>query len=323
MIVEDERVVARNRAGRPVTAGINLRMAASFPLLLFILICPLSNVAYSAEKVVLQLRWDHQFQFAGYYAALWQGYYREAGLDVEIRSAITPERKILRTVKEVAEGRADFGVGAADILVARDKGAPLVLLAVIFQQSAARFYAQETTHLRSPAELLRLRVARNVNDLIDVELQAMLRAEGIDPERVKAYPHEPGIDHLVRGRVDVVPGYSTFMPYYCDRLSLRLVSLAPSSYGIDFYGDSIFTHERVIKAKPEIAEHFKQASLRGWRYALEDLTTHRSYRNAFPLSEALEQISSHSGSRYDPGVVDACLKLFREEDFQFNPNGRD
>jgi HD-GYP domain-containing protein (c-di-GMP phosphodiesterase class II) len=50
--------------------------------------------------------------------------------------------------------------------------------------------------------------------------------------------------------------------------------------------------------------------------ALEDLTTHRSYRNAFPLNEALEEISSHSGSRYDPAVVAACLRLFKEKGYK-------
>ena len=46
--------------------------------------------------------------------------------------------------------------------------------------------------------------------------------------------------------------------------------------------------------------------------AVEDLTSHRAYRKAFLLSEALEIISSHSGSKYDPEVVAACLKLFKE-----------
>ena len=36
----------------------------------------------AAEPVSLLLRWDHQFQFAGYYAALWKGYYSDAGLEV-------------------------------------------------------------------------------------------------------------------------------------------------------------------------------------------------------------------------------------------------
>jgi len=49
--------------------------------------------------------------------------------------------------------------------------------------------------------------------------------------------------------------------------------------------------------------------------ALEDLTTHRSYRNAFSLDQALETISSHSGSEYDPEVVAACLRLFTEKGY--------
>ena len=47
--------------------------------------------------------------------------------------------------------------------------------------------------------------------------------------------------------------------------------------------------------------------------ALEDLTSNRSYRNAFPLNEALEKISTNSGSKYDPTVVSACLRLFNEK----------
>jgi putative two-component system response regulator len=50
--------------------------------------------------------------------------------------------------------------------------------------------------------------------------------------------------------------------------------------------------------------------------AVVDLTTHRSYRNAFPLSEALEEVSSNSGFKYDPEVVAACLNLFREKGFK-------
>jgi putative two-component system response regulator len=50
--------------------------------------------------------------------------------------------------------------------------------------------------------------------------------------------------------------------------------------------------------------------------ALKDLTTHKSFRNAFPLSEALEKISSHTGSKYDPEVVTACLKLFNEKGYK-------
>jgi putative two-component system response regulator len=50
--------------------------------------------------------------------------------------------------------------------------------------------------------------------------------------------------------------------------------------------------------------------------ALEDLTTHKSFRNAFPVNEVLEKISVHSGSKYDPDVVAVCLRLFKENGYK-------
>ena len=50
--------------------------------------------------------------------------------------------------------------------------------------------------------------------------------------------------------------------------------------------------------------------------AVEDLTSHRAFRSAFPFNEALEIISSHSGLKYDPDVVAACLRLFKEKGYK-------
>jgi len=58
---------------------------------------------------------------------------------------------------------------------------------------------------------------------------------------------------------------------------------------------------------------FIEARILAVAHALEDLTSHRAYRNAFPLKQALDEISAHRGSLYDPDVVDACLRLFREK----------
>lgn len=49
--------------------------------------------------------------------------------------------------------------------------------------------------------------------------------------------------------------------------------------------------------------------------AIEDFTCPRTFRKAFPLNEALEEVSSQSGSSYDPDVVAACLKLFNEKGY--------
>src|SRR5258708_10131536 len=71
-----------------------------------------SHPAVAGDKVSLQLKWKHRFQFAGYYAALEQGFYRNAGLDVTIREG-GPDIDVAETV---ASGKADFGVCSASVL---------------------------------------------------------------------------------------------------------------------------------------------------------------------------------------------------------------
>lgn len=225
--------------------------------------------SYATDKVTLQLRWDHQFQFAGYYVAEWKGYYDEAGLDVEIKSAVEP-KQILSAVEEVAAKRADFGIGAADILKARDEGIPLVVVASIFQNSAAAFYTRDETTINSPVDFAHLKVARRPNDLIDIEFQALLKAEGIDHTKIESFPHKPGIDHLISGEVDVIPGYSINIPFTAYNQNSAVNEIRPIEYGIDFYGDSIFTHEDMIRKHPDLVNRFKEASTKGWQYALEN-----------------------------------------------------
>lgn len=48
-------------------------------------------------------------------------------------------------------------------------------------------------------------------------------------------------------------------------------------------------------------------------HALEDLTSHKSFRNAFPLNQALDEIKFYRESKYDPNVVDICVRLFRDK----------
>lgn len=228
------------------------------------------NAKAAGEKVTLQLRWDHQFQFAGYYAALWQGYYAAAGLDVDIKSAVKKDGKIISATKSVAEGQAEFGIGSADILIAKNNGWPLVVLASIFQHSSARLYAKESAALHSPADLTTLRVGRRVNDLIDVEMQAMLRGEGIDPAVVTPYSYTFGPNELLNDKIDVIQGYSIAAPFIFKKYGIKLKSLQPSAYGVDFYGDSLFTRHELIKNNSDLVQRFLQASLNGWKYALEN-----------------------------------------------------
>lgn len=82
-----------------------------YPLLLSVSI----TFAAPLEKVTLQLKWMHQFQFAGYYAAKEKGYYAAEGLDVDIF-----ERSLDKDfIEQVVSGEKDFGVGSSVLLCAR------------------------------------------------------------------------------------------------------------------------------------------------------------------------------------------------------------
>ena len=233
---------------------------------LFLTVLP----ARAQDKVVLQLRWDHQFQFAGYYAAKWQGFFDEAGLDVDIRSAFEPDGEFHSVINEVAEGRADFGVAGADILKAQDNGAPLVIASSVFQTSPVAFYSRAKSNVQSPADLLGLRVGTRPGGIAGVELRAMLRAEGIDPTLVpqREIQNNLGINDIASGLLDVASGFTISAGWYAQKRGLNLVALRPQTYGVDFYGDALFTQRRWVEQNPELVQRFVTASLQGWEYAL-------------------------------------------------------
>lgn len=224
----------------------------------------------AAEKVVLQLKWEHEFQFAGYYAALWQGYYQDAGLDVEIRPASRPDRTLVNPQEELIAGRADFAIGAIDILTGIDKGQPLVVLAPIFQKSPGAIFSLASTELKSPARLAQLTIAARPDDFVTTEVKALLHAEGVDPASVNFVDLPLTMETLLSGKADAIVTYAISASTAAAEAGISLNVMHPSDYGIVFYGDTLYTHQRVIDRNPELVQRFRAASLEGWQYALEN-----------------------------------------------------
>lgn len=215
----------------------------------------------SGNKVTLQLKWKHQFQFAGYYAAIDQGYYRDAGLDVELREA----RPGHDPVDAVLNGEAEFGVGTSELMLLRAKGKPVVVLAAIYQHS--------------PLVLVTRRMP-GVSDLHDLvgkpimiepqsaELFAYFKAEGVDVRNLKIEHHTFQVEDIINGRVAAMSAYSTDEPFLIEKAGMESMIFTPRSGGVDFYGDNLFTTENQILKYPERVKAFRYASLRGWEYAL-------------------------------------------------------
>jgi len=122
----------------------------SFVWLLFFSL-PYSGQLKSQElqPIKLQLKWQHQFQFAGYYAAQEKGYYRDAGLDVELLEGNAERPPIDR----VLSGKVDFGVTGSDIISAYINHKPVVVVSVIFQHSPEVFMTLSDKKISSPSDL--------------------------------------------------------------------------------------------------------------------------------------------------------------------------
>jgi len=213
------------------------------------------------EKVVLQLKWTHQFQFAGYYAAVEQGYYRDAGFDVELREAL-PEQD---TAREVTKGNADFGVGTSNLILLRAQGEPVVVLGVIYQHSPFVLISTAKSGIRDIHELSQRSVMME-NDA--AELLAYFKHEGIDLSKVDVKPHTFRLEDLLDNKVQGMACYSTDQPFFLKEQNIEYSVFNPRSGGIDFYGDNLFTTEKQIKENPERVKKFLDASLRGWKYAM-------------------------------------------------------
>ncbi|MEP7297938.1 MAG: ABC transporter substrate-binding protein, partial [Burkholderiales bacterium] len=95
-------------AGMFFAWSVNIELRSLLVALVWAMTALFHDSAFAAapEKVRLQLKWFHQFQFAGYYAAQSKGFYRDEGLDVEILEG-APEHT---PTTMVLESKADFGV---------------------------------------------------------------------------------------------------------------------------------------------------------------------------------------------------------------------
>ncbi|MDD5229661.1 MAG: ABC transporter substrate-binding protein, partial [Methylococcales bacterium] len=221
-----------------------------------------SNAVDANETVHLQLRWHHQFQFAGYYAALEKGYYEKAGLDVVIHEG-SPEKL---SVKEVAQGNAEYGVANSELLYERLHDAPFVALASMFQHSPSVLLARK--EILSPSDLSGKTVMM-INKSMDTDLLAMLSNEGVDINHVGILPSSFELQDLIDGRVDAFNAYLTNESYFLKWQNFPFSVINPRNYGVDFYSDILFTTEDEIRQHPERAKAFRKASIDGWNYALE------------------------------------------------------
>ena len=221
-------------------------------------------ILHPLEPISIQLRYLHQFQFAGFYAAIDQGYYKDAGLDVTLIEATLGNK----TVDEVLSGKAQYGQTQSDLLYARLQGKPVVALAAIFQHSPTALMVRADSDIYSPHDLIGKRVMLQMEDNA-INTLAMLQNEGVKLSDIKIVDQSYVIDQLVDKTVDAMGVYTINRPFLLNQAGIAPRIINPINYGIDFYGDTFFTTEDEVKSHPERVKRVLHATLQGWQYAMD------------------------------------------------------
>ncbi|UTJ05509.1 diguanylate cyclase [Arcobacter roscoffensis] len=227
-----------------------------------------SRIRENNENVILQLQWKNQFQFAGYYIAKEKGFYKDYKINVTIKQREYGQN----VVNEVLNKKAHFATGRSSLIIDRVDGKKVVLLASIFQSSPDILIALKNSNIKNLQDLKNKRVMITGNAKNDIVLKSMLFSKKIQDKDIIVQKHTFDLADLVYGNTDVMASYISNEPFILkNKYHLESKIFDPKDYGFDFYSDILFTHEDFVKKNPMLVKKFKQASLKGWEYAFENI----------------------------------------------------
>ena len=218
-------------------------------------------------KVTIQLSWFDQFQFAGYYMAKEQGFYKDAGLDVQI----LPFSLGMNIPKMVNDGDVDFAIGRENLILEKAKYPKIIALAAIFQATPLVLLTTKDSGIDSFNKFENKKLMRTKDDGSEVSIKAMLASSKIDVKSIAQVEHSHNIYDLIEKRVDIISAYTSKAPYILQKEQIKYNIFYPKDYGFDMYSDFLITNIDKYNNDYNIVEKFKKASLKGWEYAYNNI----------------------------------------------------
>ncbi len=219
-------------------------------------------------KVSLRLKWINQSQFAGYYVAKDKGYYKKEGLgEIEIN----PGGPDISPIQMVLSGVNNFGIiGADQVILARAKGAPVVAIAVIYKYSPVALASLKDSNIITPKDLIGKKVAIVYGKDEEIIYKELLKRNNIDRSLINEVPLTFDLAQLTLGKVDSLIVYEMNEPVLLKQKGYEVILIKPRDSGINFYSDTLFTTEKMIKDHPEEVRKFVKASIEGWNDTLKN-----------------------------------------------------
>ncbi len=215
------------------------------------------------EKVSLQLKWKYQFQFAGFIAAKEKGFYKEAGLDVDLLEYDAS----VNTLKRMRDGKIDFAVSDSALILEAIKGASVVAMMAIYQKSPYVLMGMKSSNINNFEDLNGKKLAI-YDDINGMAIKSMLKAHSVQFTQVSV---DDKLAKLQRGEVDGIIAYISNEPFVAKEMGMDITIINPNDYGFERYGDILFTSKKFLEERPKLVEKMYQASYRGFEYAFEHI----------------------------------------------------
>jgi len=205
---------------------------------------------------------------AGIYAALRDGFYRDAGVDLEVRepSASTDAPKLLEA------GRAQFAIlDIHDLAIARERGLDVVGVVPIVQRPLAAVIAADRNEVRRPRDLEGKTVGVTGLPSDDAVLDSVLEADGADPSSVhRVTIGFQAISALASGKVDAATAFWNAEGVTLSRMGVPIREFRVDDYGAPRYPELVLcTTSDVIHADPGLVRSVVRATQRGYGLAVE------------------------------------------------------
>lgn len=285
-------------------------------LLLLLFLSPLfSN---NLKEVSLQLQWKYQFQFAGFIMAKEKGFYKDQGLNVNIKEW----KKGINMVDEVVKGTTNYAIARPSALIDVANGANISILAAIYQSSPLIILADKKSGIKSLKDFNKKRLMTTGDLDNDAALMTMLFSNKVDIKTMIMQTPSFNVKDLLNGKTDLMSAYISNEPYVLKELGGNPVIFNPKDYGFDFYNDFIITSTDYLKKNTAEVKNFKEASLEGWKYAFSHIeetvniilkkynTQHKSKKALLYEAKELKKLAFYHTDKIGEVNVDKLAKIY-------------
>jgi len=223
-----------------------------------------ATTAEEIQKVSLRLAWIPGATFTGDYVAKAQGFWKQAGLDVDIKAGGFE----FDAIKLVSADADTFGITSGpQLLQARAAGLPVVAIGATLSRSPIGWVAKSKSKITRPQDFVGKRIGSQFGTHTEITLEALMTKLGIPMSSLKRVPIKFDPRPFVVGDIDVLPVYLIDQPIDLRAQGLTLNEIDPSDYGVSLaYGNVYFATERTVREKPDLIRRFLRGAREGWMW---------------------------------------------------------